>query len=227
MMNELFHTPMFGITLTFLAYEVSYLVARRFRSPLVNPMAMAAFLCIIFLMVTRIPLSAYHVGGDFLLMLIFPATTCIAVSVHAQLALLKRHLVPIIVGCTVGAAVSILSVLLFSRIFGIEEVLVVSLLPKSVTSAIAIELSALIGGEPSVTILAVMVTGTTGVITSPLLIKALRINDPIVQGVALGTSSHVIGTAKALEYGPTQGGMSGIAIFITGLATVFVTLLLF
>lgn len=224
-MNALLHTPMFGITLTFAAYEFSYMIARRVKSPLVNPMALAALLCILFLLITGIPLSAYQVGGDFLMMLIFPATTCIAVSVYNQMELLKRHLIPIIIGCTVGAAVSIGSIMLLSRWFGLTELLTLTLLPKSVTSAIAIELSALIGGTPSLTILAVMVTGTTGVITSPMLIQLLRIEDPIVQGVALGTSSHVIGTAKALEYGPSQGGMSGIAIFVTGLATVFLTLL--
>lgn len=226
-MNGLLNSPMFGITLTFVAYAAGLAVARRFRSPLANPMVIAAVLCIGFLQVTRIPLASYQVGGDFLVMLIFPATTCIALSVYAKMDLLKKHLIPILVGCSVGATVSIVSILLFARIAGLSKLLTDSLLPKSVTTAIAIELSTLLGGIPPLTVVAVMITGISIVLIAPVLLKLLRIEDPVVQGIAIGTSSHVMGTAKALEIGPIQGAMSGIAIFITGIATVAVTLALF
>lgn len=227
MIEAIFYNPMFGISLTFISYQIAMRLANRFRSPLLNPIALASFMCIIFLVITKIPLEAYRVGGDFLLMLIFPATICIAVSVYRQLHLLKKHFVTILIGCTVGAATSIISVLLLSNLFGLDELIKISLIPKSVTSAIALELSSLIGGEVSLTIFAVMVTGTTGVITIPLFFKYFKIQDPIIQGISLGTSSHVIGTSKALEYGPIQGGMSGIAIFITGMVTVLISIFIF
>lgn len=218
---------MFGITLTFLAYEFGILVTKKIHSPLLNPMVIAAALCIGFLQLTGIPLESYQVGGDFLIMLIFPATTCIAVSVYSKIDLLKRHFIPIVVGCTVGAATSIGSVILLGSWLELPEILTVSMAPKSVTTAIAIEISTLLQGQPSLTVMAVMITGITGVLTAPILIKLFRISDPIIQGVALGTSSHVIGTAKALELGQTQGAMGGISIFITGLATVGVVALAF
>lgn len=226
-MNTIVNSPMFGIALTFLAYEFGILVTRKVRSPLLNPMVIAAALCIGFLQLTGIPLASYQVGGDFLIMLIFPATTCIAVSVYSKIDLLKRHFVPIVVGCTVGAATSIGSVILLAKWLDLPEILTVSMAPKSVTTAIAIEISALLQGQPSLTVMAVMITGITGVLSAPILIKLFRITDPIIQGVALGTSSHVIGTAKALELGQTQGAMGGISIFITGLATVGVVALAF
>lgn len=226
-MNELLHAPMFGIALTLCTYAIGLFVSRKVRSPLANPMVVASILCIAFLKLTGIPLAAYAVGGDFLVMLIFPATTCIAVSVYSRMDLLKRHFIPIAIGCTVGATVSILSVRVLSRLVGLPEILANSLLPKSVTTAIALELAGLFGGEPSLTVVAVMVTGISVVLGAPFLIRLFGITDPIVQGVALGTSSHVIGTTKALELGQTQGAMSGIAIFITGCATVIVSLLLF
>ncbi|MDD3823529.1 MAG: LrgB family protein, partial [Sphaerochaetaceae bacterium] len=226
-MNELLHAPMFGIALTLCTYAIGLFVSRKVHSPLANPMVVASILCIAFLKLTGIPLAAYAVGGDFLVMLIFPATTCIAVSVYSRMDLLKRHFIPIAIGCTVGATVSILSVRVLSRLVGLPEILTNSLLPKSVTTAIALELAGLFGGEPSLTVVAVMVTGISVVLGAPFLIRLFGITDPIVQGVALGTSSHVIGTTKALELGQTQGAMSGIAIFITGCATVIVSLLLF
>ena len=130
------------------------------------------------------------------------------------------------VGYSVGAGVSVGSVVLLSKWFGLTDLLTTSLLPKSVTMAIALEISQLAQGEPPITVMAVIITGITGILLSPLLLKIFRIQDPVIQGLSIGTSSHVIGTSKALELGPIQAAMSSIAIFVTGIATVIILLFL-
>ncbi|MDD2296912.1 MAG: LrgB family protein [Sphaerochaetaceae bacterium] len=219
-MTLVFQSPLFGIALTFFTFEVGLYLNKRFKSPFLNPIIIATIMCIAILQVGNIPLASYQVGGDFLSMLIFPATTCLAVAVYVQLPLLKKYFIPILIGCSVGATVSITSVLLFSKWFNVTDQLTKSLLPKSVTTAIALELSSLLQGEPSLTVMAVILTGFVGILFAPLLIKIFRIKDPIIQGLAIGTSSHVIGTSQAIEMGPIQGAMSGIAIFVTGVVTV-------
>lgn len=223
-MELVLNSPLFGIALTFLTFEIGLFLNKKVHSPLMNPLLVASILCIAFLQITGIPLAAYQVGGDFLAMLIFPATTCLAVSVYTQLPLLKKYFIPILVGSSVGAGVSVGSVVLLSKWFGLTDLLTNSLLPKSVTTAIALELSTFVQGEPPITIMAVIITGITGILLSPLLIKIFRIQDPVIQGLAIGTSSHVLGTSKAIELGPIQAAMSSIAIFITGIATVILLL---
>ncbi|MFA5514323.1 MAG: LrgB family protein [Sphaerochaetaceae bacterium] len=224
-MAQIFYTPMFGIALTLVAWCISTVIAKKVNHPLVNPVVLGGIICIIFLVVTGIPLEAYKVGGDFLVALILPAVTCIAVSVYMQLKLLKKYIIPIIVGCTVGSIFSALSVYFLSDLFGLSEVLKFSALPKSITSAFALELADLMGGIPSLAHFAVMITGTSGIMFGPFIISLLKIEDPIVQGVALGTTSHVVGAAKAFDYGQIQGAMAGIGIFVTGIATTLICLL--
>ncbi len=223
-MELVWSSPLFGIAITFVTFEIGLFLNKKFRSPLVNPLLIATVLCITFLHITGIPLAAYQVGGGFLEMLIFPATTCLAFSVYTQLPLLKKYFIPIVVGSSVGAGVSVGSVVLLSQWFGLNDLLTNSLLPKSVTTAIALELSTIVQGDPPITIMAVIITGITGILLSPLLIKMFRIQDPVIQGLAIGTSSHVLGTSKAIELGPIQAAMSSIAIFITGVATVILLL---
>ncbi len=126
-----------------------------------------------------------------------------------------------------GSIVSIGSIVFLSRLFELPTMIEFSLIPKSVTTAIAVEVSELLLGEPSITILAVMFTGFTGIIVGPMLIKGMRIKDPVVIGLSFGISSHVIGTSKAIEYGKVEGALSGIAIFFTGIITVILSVILF
>ncbi|MHC1693505.1 MAG: LrgB family protein [Sphaerochaetaceae bacterium] len=222
MMAEPFTSPLFGFIITLLAYQGGIALHRRFPCVLLSPLLVAAFLIIVFLRLTGIPLADYNRGGDILTLLITPATTVLAVSVYNQRDLLRKNLLPICVGSLVGAATSVGSVLLMSRIFSLDKVLARSLLPKSVTNAIAVELSTQMGGIPSLTILAVLITGMTGVIAAPWLIRICRIDNPVSQGLATGACSHMIGTIKALEMGESQGAMSSIAICTTGIATVVI-----
>ncbi len=225
-MNPLSSSPFFGMLLTIASWEIAIRISNRFRSPLLNPLLIAMAIILSILKIFGITMADYNIGGDILTLFIAPATTMLAVSVYNQIAILKKNLVPVIVGCTVGSAVSIGTVLFLSRLFGLSEVLTSSLIPKSVTTAIAIELSMQFNGIPSITILAVLITGICGVLFSPLLIKLLHVHNPVTQGLAIGTSSHLIGTSKALELGELQGAMSGIAIFIAGTATVLIAIFL-
>ena len=139
--------------------------------------------------------------------------------------MLGKYFLPIVVGSFAGAATSLASVALLCRLFRLDEVILSSLLPKSVTTAIALEISAGRGGIGSVTILAVLITGVSGAVFAPLMIRLFRVKNPVAQGVAIGTCSHAVGTSKAIELGELQGAMSGIAIGVAGLMTVLITLL--
>ena len=139
---------------------------------------------------------------------------------------LQRHLLPVLAGCFVGSSVSVASVTLLCRLFRLDEKLTASLLPKSVTTPIAMELSAQAGGVPAVTVAAVIFTGILGAILSPLLVKLFRVRHPVARGVAIGTSSHAIGTPKALELGELEGAMSGVSIGVAGISTVLIFLFL-
>lgn len=227
MFDPVLSSPIFGITLTLASFSLASALSKRIGSPVANPIVMAAIFCILFLKGFGIPIAKYQVGGQLLMMLILPATISLAVMVYENLTHLRRHLLPIVVGCTVGAGVSISSVVLLSRLFGLEFLLERSLISKSVTTAIAIDLSKVVSGDVSIAILAVMVTGISGVLIGPWLLKLFRIEDPTLQGIAMGTSSHVIGTARAMEMGAIQGAISSIALFFTGLATVVMALLFF
>jgi putative effector of murein hydrolase len=227
MIHTIANTPMFGLALTFFTYGIGVLINRRLKSPFAHPMLIATILSIAVLVGFDIPLSAYQQGGDFLSLLIFPATTCLAVVVYEKIQLLKEQALPVLVGCTIGSLASIGSVWALAKVVGLPNVITFSITPKSVTAAIAIELAELMGGVASFAVMAVLISGLSIVMFAPILIKLFHIQDPIVQGVALGTSGHLLGTAKALEYGSAQGAMGGIALFITSLTTIAAVLLIF
>ncbi|WP_458863418.1 LrgB family protein [Acidaminobacterium chupaoyuni] len=225
-MKELFNTPLFGIVLSVAAFEVGLFLNKKLKTPVANPLAIAVFLIIAFLQISGIPLESYQRGGDVIAIFLAPATAVLAISIYGQLERLKRHCLPILVGCTVGSCASIFSVIVLCRLFGLDETLTASLIPKSVTTPIAIGIAAESGGIPAVTVAAVIFTGILGAILSPLLCRVFRVKDPMARGLAIGTSSHAIGTSKALEMGEIEGAMSGLAIGIAGIATVILCLFL-
>ena len=149
-----------------------------------------------------------------------PATAVLAVKIYEQFKLLRENWLPLLAGAAVGSAVSILCVTLMCRMFFLDEVLLASLLPKSVTTAIAVPLSEQNGGIASITVAALIFTGILGAVFAPALIRLFRIKDPVEAGIAIGTSSHALGTTKAIEIGDVEGAMSGVAIGVAGLITV-------
>ena len=219
-MSEWLSSPLFGITLSILAYVFGVWINKKLRSPLANPLLIAIILVILFLKLTRIPLSSYQVGSDFIGMFLAPATACLAVSIYNQFALLKKNLLPILAGSAVGSAASMGSVWFLCRIFRLDDQFTASLLPKSVTTPIAMGVAEQLGGLTSITVAAVVITGILGAMLAPLLLKLFRVKDPVAAGLAIGACSHAMGTAKALEIGEVEGAMSSIAIGVCGLITV-------
>lgn len=218
-MQELLHQPATGIVLTIAAYAVGVWIKNRWPTPLANPLAIGAAVLILLISVTPITLDQYQVGGAFVTLFIVPATTVLAMHIHRQWGLLRRHFVPVLAGCLAGSVTSMVSVVVLGRLFGLEQALTASLQPKSVTTAIALELSAASGGIGPITVAAVIFTGVVGVILGPWLIKLLRLEGSLEIGVALGTSAHAIGTSKAIEIGEVEGAMSGIALVFSGVIT--------
>ncbi|MDR2182249.1 MAG: LrgB family protein [Treponema sp.] len=218
-MAELFSLPVFGIILTVFCFYLGVQTRRLLPHPLVNPLFVANIYLILFFVLTPLTLPQYMRGGTIIQLFIVPATTILALKIYRQRRLLFANVIPIAAGCLAGSVVSIGSVLLLCKLFNIEEVLRISLLPKSVTTAIALELSEQNGGLRGLTVTAVIVTGMTSCVLAPFLIKVFRLKDPVAAGIAMGASGHAIATSAALELGETEGAMSGLAMALMGIIT--------
>lgn len=223
-MLKLTESPIFGVTLCIIAYIIGVKIKNKFKSPIFNPMLIGSLFVIVFLYIFKIPLKNFMKGGNIIAMLLAPATAVLAVSIYNRIETIKQNWLPVITGCIIGSASSLISVFLLCKLFSLPEEILASLLPKSITTAIASELSAQLGGIVPIAVAAVCVTGVFGAIMSPYFIKWFRINDPVAAGLAIGASCHALGTSKAIEIGEIEGMMSGIAIGICGLSTVFMTM---
>ena len=226
-MKELLASPYFGIFLSIAAYALGCGLNRKFRTPLCNPLLIAIVLVVGVLLVFRIPYEDYNAGGEIISLFLAPATACLAVGIYSKLAVLKKYWLPILVGAVAGSASSMLSVYALCRLLGLDEQLTVSLIPKSVTTPIAVGIVESAGGLTPITVVAVIVTGILGAILAPTMIRLFRISDSVAAGLAIGACSHAVGTSKAVELGEVEGAMSGLAIGVCGVVTVVLSLLLF
>lgn len=219
MTEAIFSTPFFGLFLTCAAWCAGLWIQKKAGIALLNPLVIAAAMIIIVLLAFRIPYSAYSQGGSLLSMMLGPVTAVLALKIYNQRKLLREYFFPVVAGCLAGCLVNIGVILLLCRLLAVDSVITASLLPKSVTAAIAVAISSSGGGVESITVAAVMVTGTEGALFVPLFAKLFHITDPVAEGVAIGACSHALGTTKALEIGQLQGAMSSIAICICGILT--------
>jgi putative effector of murein hydrolase len=222
--DNVFGSPFFGITLSVLAFEIGVVIERKTGVSAANPLLIAILICIGFLKLTGVPLRDFNAGGDVITVFLGPATAVLAISIYTQIGRLKKYFIPIVAGALAGSVVSVCSVLFFCRAFGLSEVLTKSLLVKSVSTPFAIAISRNIGGIPSVSVSAVVLTGILGAVTAPFLIRIFRVRDSVAAGVAIGTCSHAVGTSKAVTLGEVEGAMSGIALGLSGIITVILTL---
>ena len=174
----------------------------------------------------NIPYESYNAGGSIINMFLAPATACLAVSIYTKIQILKKHWLPILVGCTVGSLTSMISVYGMCHLFHLDEQMTYALLPKSVTTPIAVSIAEAHNGFVPITVVAVIFTGILGSILAPVLIKVFRVKDSVTAGLAIGACSHAVGTSKALEIGETEGAMSGLAIGVCGIITVVFSLFL-
>ncbi len=225
MWNEWISSPLFGIVLSILAFEIGLWLNRRLGSPVANPLLIAVILVILVLQLFRIPLESFQKGGEVISMMLAPATAALALLVYRQLPVLRENFLPVVLGCLAGSVTSMVSVAVCCRLLGLDEVMTASLLPKSVTTPIAMEVSASHGGLVPITVVAVILTGIMGAICAPLLIRLFHVKDPVEAGVSIGACSHAVGTTRALEMGELEGAMSGVSIGISGLMTVLLSLL--
>lgn len=210
----------FGIVLSLGSYALGTWLKKRLKTAIVNPVLVSVIVIIGVLLLSDIDYESYNAGGQYISYLLTPATVCLAIPLYKQLHLLKAYKKAVALGILAGTLASLIGVLGLSVLFDVTHEQYVTLLPKSITTAIGIGVSQELGGVPAITVASIILTGLLGNVASQGFCRLLRITDPVAQGLAIGTSSHALGTAKALELGEIQGAMSSLAIVVAGLLTV-------
>ena len=221
-MNAIINSPLFGILLSLVAFEIGVTISKKFKYSFLNPLLIANILIVGFLLTTGISLESYNVGGDYISVMLSPATVVLAVPLYRQISKLKQFWKPILAGIFAGSLTSLACVIVTSKLIGLSDTLMLSLLPKSITIPMGSVVSAQIGGIPPVTIIAITITGITGAVAAPAVCRFCRIKHKVAQGIAIGTASHALGTTKAMEMGEVQGAMSSLSIGVAGLFTAIV-----
>lgn len=221
-MNELLSLELTSVLLTLLAYQAGAWLQKKTRSPVCNPILVGVVLVLIFMAVTGLENKTYQAANVRLSWLMTPATVCLAIPMYRQVEILKKNWRAMIAGIAAGALCCLAMVLVVGAVFRFDRELTVSLLPKSVTSAIGVPLSELSGGIPAITTAAIILTGILASVLGPILCKLFCLRDEITRGVAFGTAGHVIGTAKANEFSPLTGAVSSLSLVVAGLLTAVV-----
>ena len=219
-MSEFTETSMFaGVTVSLLAYIIGALLKKKFKLAIFNPLLISIVLTIIMLVIADIDYDVYAQGADYLSWFLTPATVCLAIPLYEQWELLKHNVKAVMLGITAGVLASLTTVLVLSLIMHLSHEEYVTLLPKSITTAIGMGVSEELGGYVTITVAVIIVTGVIGNIFGELICKIFRITEPISKGIAFGSASHAIGTAKAMELGDVEGAMSSLSIVIAGICT--------
>ena len=218
-MSDLLSISILPVVLTLFAYQLGMLCQKTFRLPIFNPILVGMIIVIGTLKLTGLATDTYQEGVKLLSWLMTPATVCLAIPMYEQVQALKKNLKAILAGVTAGALSCLAMLLIFSLVLKFDRNLTISILPKGITAAIGVSLTELFGGTPSITTLGISVTGIGGNMFGRQFCKWFGITEPIAQGVAFGTGSHVIGTAKANEVGPLCGAVSSLSLVVAGLMT--------
>lgn len=219
-MYNVLQTPVFGIVVTILFFNLGLYIQKKTKLAIFNPLLIAILAIIVFLKICNIPYESYKSGGDTINFFLAPVTIVLALPLYKQYNLLKKHFYEIIVGITSGVVVSFISIIIISKLSNSDKLIMNSLLGKSITTPMGISLTSTLGGIESVTIVAIILTGIIGGMIATPVFKFINTKHPVSKGIALGTASHALGTTKALELGEIEGAMSGLAIGISGTITV-------
>lgn len=220
-MNELLQESVFfGICITIGAYQLGCLIQKKWKLSLLNPLLIATILIIGVLLLFKIDYSVYEAGSKYISMFLTPVTVCLALPLYRQIQVLRKHAGAVLISIFSGCVAHVLVMLGMAFAFRLDKALLYSLLPKSITTPIAIGISSEIGGIEVITIVAVVIAGILGAAVGPLILKVCHITEPIAQGLGMGAASHAVGTSKAMELGEIQGAMSSLAIVVTGVLTV-------
>ena len=220
MNNILNQTAYFGIVLSLLTYWLAVQIRKKINHPLINPLLISALMSITVLIVFHIDYQTYNEGAKYITFLLTPSTVWLAVPLYKQSQILFKHFDAIIVSILSGCIAGMLCIVLICMLFHANDTLLFSMLPKSITTAIAIGVSELIQGNSTITVGLVIITGILGAVISKPVFKMFSIHHPVAIGLACGNSAHAIGTAKALEFGEIEGAMSSLSIVIAGVFTV-------
>lgn len=218
-MPDIVNSALFALVLTFGTFQLGLWLQKKWPSPLCNPLLISVVLTGGFLLLTGIPNESYQSAMAGISWLLTPATVCLALPMYNQVKTLKKNLPAILVGVSAGTVVSLLGIFGLCKVFSLDHTLTVSLLPKSITTAMGIVLSGQAGGIQALTAAAIIVTGILGSLVGTMLCKLFNIKDPIAQGVAFGSASHVIGTSRAGQVGQLQGAVSSLSLAVAGILT--------
>lgn len=219
-MNEFFGgLSLFSLVLTFGTYQIGLWCRKKWDSPLCSPILIAVILIMAVLLLTGISNDTYQTGISGISWLLTPATVCLALPLYQQIKVLRSRLYAILAGVSAGTVTSLISVFFLCRLFQLDTAVTASLLPKSITTAMGIVLSEQGGGLPPLTAAAIILTGILGSLTGSALCRLLKLTDPVAQGTAFGTASHVIGTSQANELGSLQGAVSSLSLAVAGVLT--------
>ena len=210
----------FGAGISLVCYEIGLLLKKRFKKAIFNPLLIGIICVMAVLALTHVSYTEYYSGAKYISYFLTPATVCLAVPLYEQLALLRKNLGAVAVGIFSGVAAGLASVFLFAKLFSLDHTMYVSLLAKSITTAIGMGVSEELGGIVTITVAVIIVTGILGNMLAEAVFRVFRIDEPIARGLALGTASHAIGTSKAMELGEVEGAMGSLAIAVAGLLTV-------
>lgn len=212
----------FGVVVSVLAYELGIFLKKKLKWAICNPLLISIVAVIIFLIAFDIPYDVYNEGAKYLSYLLTPATVCLAIPLYEQVELLKKHSWAILAGLISGVLTSVLCVFVLALLFKLDHAEYVTLLPKSITTAIGMGVSEELGGYVTITVAVIIVTGILGNIIAETVCRVFRIEEPVAKGIAIGSASHAIGTTKAMELGEIEGAMSSLSIAVAGLLTVIV-----
>lgn len=222
-LNEFFAESLyFGMILSLFSFYIGFHIQKKLKTPICNPLLIAIILIITFLCVTGTSFETYQYGAKYLTYFLTPVTVCLAVPLYKQMRVLKENLPAILISIFLGCLAHAGVMIFLFKIWKVDTTLILSLLPKSITTAIALGVSQEIGGIQSVTVIGVTIAGLSGAIFGPAILKLFHIKEPVAQGLAIGSASHAVGTSKAVELGEIQAAMSSLAIVVTGVLTVIV-----
>ena len=225
-MNEFLQDSVFfGVFISVVTYEIGALIKRKWNVAIFNPLLISIALIIVFLILFDVDYDTYDFGAQYLSYFLTPATVALAVPLYEQIEPLKNNWKAIIAGIFSGALTSALCVLILSIVMGLDHKQYVTLLPKSITTAIGMGLSEELGGIVTITVAVIVVTGVIGNMFAEQICKLFHITDPVAKGIAIGSSAHAMGTAKAMEMGEIEGAMSSLSIAVSGILTVVVLLI--
>ena len=210
----------FGVAICIVSYAIGIEVKKKLKLAIFNPLIIASLIIFAFLFIFRVDYESFNSGAKYLSYFLTPATVCLAVPLYDQMTLLKNNLKAILIGIASGVIASLGSILTLSVLFGLTHEQYITLLPKSLTTAIGMGISEELGGIVTITVVSIIVTGILGNMMAEFILKMCHVTEPIAKGIAIGTSAHAVGTAKAMEMGEIEGAMSGLSIVVAGLMTV-------